>query len=107
MPSDQSDIPYRDLNTGRTNKINDKNGSTLHTIGPYSSQTSMPSTPNDRAITELAFSSKGLHVANLNVRHLLSKFDEVGILLASENWPDILVMCGIFCIQVHLITLYM
>ena len=62
-------------------------------IDPYSSQTSTPSTSNDGAITELAFSSKGLHVANLNVRHLLSKFDEIGIVLASENGHDILGMC--------------
>ena len=96
MPSDQSDIKSRDFNTDRTYEINAKNGSTMHNIGPYSSQTSTPSTSNDGAITELAFSSKGLHVANLNVRHLLSKFDEIGIVLASENGPDILGMCETF-----------
>ena len=45
-----------------------------------------------------------VHVANLNVRHLLSKFDEIGIDFASENGPDILGMCEtFFWIQVHLI----
>ena len=36
---------------------------------------------------------KGLHVANLNVRHLLSKLDDVSMVLASENGPDILGLC--------------
>ena len=68
----------------------------MHKFGPYSSQTSTPSTSNDGANAEHAFSLKGLHVANLNVRHLLSKFDEIGIVLASENGPDILGMCETF-----------
>ena len=85
MPLDQSDIQSRDFDTDHTNKINVKNCSTMHTTGPYSSLTSTPSTSNDGAIIELAFSSRGFHVANLNVRHLLSKFDEIVIVLASEN----------------------
>ena len=48
------------------------------------------------AITKLALLSKGLHVANLNVRHLLFKFDEIGIVLASANGLDILGMCEIY-----------
>ena len=39
---------------------------------------------------------KGLHVANLNVRHLLSKLDDVSMVLASENGPDILGLCETF-----------
>ena len=96
MPLDQSDIQSRDINTDRTNEINVKNGSTMHNIGPYSSQTSTPSTSNEVTITVLAFSTKCLHVANLNFRHLLSKFDEIGGVLASENGPDILRMCETF-----------
>ena len=96
MPSDRSDVKSRDFNTGRTNEINAKNGSTMHNISPYPSQTSTPNTSNVWAITKLAFSSKGLHVANLNVGHLLSKSDEIGIVLASENGPDILGMCETF-----------
>ena len=96
MPSDQSDIQSKNFNTGRTIKINDKNGRTKHTFGPYSSQTSTPSTSNDVATTNFALSSKGLHIANLNVRHLLSKFDEIGIVLASVNGSDILGMCKIY-----------
>ena len=92
MPSNQSDSPCRDFNTGRTDKIN----STKHDIGPYSSQTSKPSTENDGAIAKLVFSSKGLHVANFNVRQLLSKFYEIRIVLASENGPDNLGMCETF-----------
>ena len=37
-----------------------------------------------------------LHVANLNVRHLLSQLDEIGIILASENGPIILGACETF-----------
>ena len=40
--------------------------------------------------------SKALHVAYLNVRHLLSKFDEIGLILASRQGPDILGACETF-----------
>ena len=40
--------------------------------------------------TDFAFSSKGLHVSNLNVRHIVPKIDEIGILLSSENSPHII-----------------
>ena len=39
------------------------------------------------------FSSKGIHICNLNIRHILPKIDDIRITLSSENGPDILGMC--------------
>ena len=96
MPSDQPNIQSSDLNTDCTLEVNDSNGPSMNIIGPCLSQTSLPNTSYNGEKAELAFSSKGLHVANLNVRHLLSKLDEIGIILASENGPDILGVCETF-----------
>ena len=50
------------------------------------------------ALSDLVFPSKGLHVANLNVRHLPPKFnvDELRIMLANGRGPDILGLCETF-----------
>ena len=45
---------------------------------------------------DLTFTSKGLRVTNLNVRHLVTKVDEIQIMLANENGPDILWLCETF-----------
>ena len=41
------------------------------------------------------FSSKGLHLCNLNVRHLVPKIDE-RIVMATEECPDLLELCETF-----------
>ena len=46
--------------------------------------------------SEFIYRSKGLHIANLNIRHLLPKIDEVGIAMAEENGPDIIGICETF-----------
>ena len=46
--------------------------------------------------SEFIYTSKGLHIANLNIRHLLPKIDELGIALAEENGPDIIGICETF-----------
>ena len=54
---------------------------------------------NDRLqpkITDLNFRSKGLHLCNLNVQHILPKLDEFRILLANRNGPDIFAACETF-----------
>ena len=54
---------------------------------------------NDRLqpkITDLNFRSKGLHLCNLNVQHILPKLDEFRILLANRNGPDIFGACETF-----------
>ena len=35
--------------------------------------------------SDLTFTSKGFHVTYLNVRHLVTKVDEIRIMLANEN----------------------
>lgn len=45
---------------------------------------------------DLTFSSKGLHLANINVRYLVPKIDEIRIILANEKGPDILGICETF-----------
>lgn len=50
-------------------------------------------------VTDFVFKSKGLHIANLNIRHLLPKLDELRILMATEKGPDILGICETFLNQ--------
>ena len=51
---------------------------------------------NDTYSTDFVFRSKGLHIANLNVRHLLPKLDELRISMACENGPNVLGICETF-----------
>ena len=44
----------------------------------------------------LDFSFKGLHLCNLNVRHLVPKIDELRIVMATEECPDLLGLCETF-----------
>lgn len=44
----------------------------------------------------LTFLSKGLHLCNLNIRHILPKLDELRINMANEKCPDILGICETF-----------
>ena len=44
----------------------------------------------------LDFSSKGLHLCNLNVRHLVPKIDELRIVMATEECPNLLGLCETF-----------
>ena len=45
---------------------------------------------------DLTFTSKGLHIANLNVRHFLPKMDELTLTIGTENGPDIIGLCETF-----------
>ena len=49
-----------------------------------------------RICTDFVFRSKGLHIANLNIHHLLPKLDGLRISLAYENGPDLLGICETF-----------
>lgn len=42
------------------------------------------------------YSSKGLHMCNLNIRHILPKLDELKILMTSDKSPDIVGLCETF-----------
>ena len=63
---------------------------------------SVPSIPNLSSgsitihSTDFVFRSKGLHMANLNIHHLLPKLDELRISMACENGPDVLGICETF-----------
>ena len=62
--------------------------------------TPMLSNENITGLTsEFIYRSKGLHIANLNIRHLLPKIDELGITMAEENGPDIIGICETFLNQ--------
>ena len=60
----------------------------------FSGQDAMSQTSSD--FTEFEFSSKGLHICNLNVRHILPKIDDIQIILSSKQGPDIVGMCETF-----------
>ena len=60
----------------------------------YSLPETMPQPASE--FVEFAFSSKGLHICNLNIRHIVPKIDEIRILLSNEKCPDILGMCETF-----------
>ena len=49
-----------------------------------------------RSTIELKFKSKGLHICNLNVQHILPKLDELRVLLADKSGPDIFCACETF-----------
>ena len=58
---------------------------------------SMPNVSNAHINnSEFVFKTKGLHMANLNIRHILPKLDELRIVMSSENGPDILGLCETF-----------
>ena len=44
----------------------------------------------------LKYLSKGLHFCNLNIQHIIPKLDELRIVMATENCPDILGVCETF-----------
>ena len=47
-------------------------------------------------IRELQFSSKGLHLCNLNIQHILPKLNELRVVMAKNNGPDIFCVCETF-----------
>ena len=44
----------------------------------------------------LQFSSKGVHLCNLNIRHTIPKLDELRLTMAINNGPDIFGLCETF-----------
>ena len=45
---------------------------------------------------DIIFKSRGLHIVNLNVRHLVPKLDELSFMLVNEKGPDIFGACETF-----------
>ena len=54
------------------------------------------SSTNENSGTESKFLNRGIHIANLNIRHLKPKLDEIKIMLSSSNGLDVLVTCETF-----------
>ena len=44
----------------------------------------------------LDFSSKGLHLCNLNIQHILPKLDELRTIMSTDKCPDVLGVCETF-----------
>ena len=78
VPNDNSNRcnTSQDKNNAQPELLNEKN-STIENCG-------------------VKFSSKGLHIRNINIRHILHKLDELKILMSSENSPDIVCLCETF-----------
>ena len=83
------DVPVTDV-SGDAISINHSDLSTQSVIEPSSA--------NDDFVN-FAFSSKGLHICNLNIRHILPKLYELRILLSNDTCPDIFGMCETFLKQ--------
>lgn len=56
----------------------------------------MSSDTESNICLDLAFSSKGLHLSNLNIRHIVPKLDELRVVMSNEKCPDILGICETF-----------
>ena len=52
-----------------------------------------PDEINEHSISNFNFKRRGLHFCNLNIRHLMSKLDDLKLLLRSSNSVDILGIC--------------
>ena len=48
-----------------------------------------------------AYAIKGLHICNLNIRHILPKIDDMKILLSHKKCPDIIGLCESFLGKHH------
>ena len=49
-----------------------------------------------KKVSDLNFSSRGLHFCNLNIHHILPKLNELRVIMAYENSPDIFGACETF-----------
>ena len=45
---------------------------------------------------DLTFSTKGFHLCNLNIRHIVPKIDGLRILMANQSCPDVIGLCETF-----------
>ena len=66
------------------------------TVTPNSSGEAYPSLDTESQNSNLTFMSKGLHSCNLDIRHLTPKLDELQLVMATENGPDIFGICETF-----------
>ena len=74
--------------------LNDSLSNNSNSFVSVESHSAIDDTSDERDI--FTFSSKGLHLCNLNVRHILLKIDEIRLLLSNNNSPDIFGICESF-----------
>lgn len=86
--------PAIDSNIHISNALICNNNSSFNVSQPTCMSGSRSSATDD--LTDLIFKSKGLHIANLNVRHIVPKIDELRIIMASEKGPDVFGACETF-----------
>lgn len=58
--------------------------------------TCLPTQSKPSESLDLYSKAKGLHFCNLNIRHILSKIDELRIIMADKNCPEIFGICETF-----------
>ena len=61
-----------------------------------SHNTSSSNITSNNDFIDITFKSRGLHIVNLNVRHLVPKLDELSFMLVNEKGPDIFGACETF-----------
>ena len=78
--------------------VNEKDTINMSTaLSPSENQPKYPS--NATYCREFRFQRKGLHICNLNIRHVKPKLDDIHLLLYSSNHIDILGLCETFLNQ--------
>ena len=68
----------------------------VHNCQPISSPTPTEPLIQSEPSTDMQFNHRGIHIANMNVRHLKPKMDEIKILLDSANCIDVFGLCETF-----------
>ena len=91
---DNPDESIAELNTDQSQGQSCSNNSSLNIPEPICISESNLNDNDD--YIDLKFRSKGLHIANLNDRHLMPKIDELRVTLSCENGPDIFGVCETF-----------
>lgn len=88
------DLPYSsDLSTDRISHSDVLNGNAnISSSNPTCLSTQISFLNN----AELTYSSKGLHICNINIQHVLPKIDELRLIMAREKCPDIMGLCETF-----------
>lgn len=75
--------------TARSPQLSSKHGNSI-------AETPQISFKYDNQNSETKFLKRGIHIANLNIRHLKPKLDEIKIMLSSSNSIDVLGTCETF-----------
>ena len=95
----ESDVTTDDLDDPSISSVETNDDTVLSnnsTVTPNSSGEAYPSLDTESQNSNITFMSKGLHFCNLNIRHLTPKLDELQLVMATDNGPDIFGICETF-----------